>query len=81
MPHLSPADHSYLKAVIFAVESAISSVLPPEKINIAISGKQASHWHLFISRWTRDSYFPKSCLGTIPALRVTRAQLLSNLSR
>ncbi|MBM3117901.1 HIT family protein [Jeongeupia naejangsanensis] len=59
MTDLPPADRQRLMAVVFAVETALRTVLSPDKINIASLGNVVTHlhWHI-IPRWRDDATFP-----------------------
>lgn len=45
--------------VVYAVESALRSLVEPDKINLAALGNMVPHlhWHV-IPRWRGDSHFP-----------------------
>lgn len=45
--------------VVFAVESALRTLVAPDKINLAALGNMVPHlhWHV-IPRWHDDSHFP-----------------------
>ncbi|WP_432722257.1 HIT family protein [Jeongeupia wiesaeckerbachi] len=59
MTDLPPADRQRLMAVVFAVETALRTVLSPDKINLASLGNVVPHlhWHV-IPRWQDDATFP-----------------------
>lgn len=61
MTDLSPADQRHLMNVVFATESALRTLLRPDKINLASLGNVVPHlhWHV-IPRWRDDSHFPQS---------------------
>jgi len=59
MSDLTQHDRRHLLAVVCAVESALRSLLKPDKINLASLGNLVPHlhWHV-IPRWRDDSHFP-----------------------
>jgi diadenosine tetraphosphate (Ap4A) HIT family hydrolase len=60
MTDLATADRMYLMNIVFAVESALRSLLAPLKMNVASLGNQVPHvhWHV-IPRFDDDSHFPQ----------------------
>jgi diadenosine tetraphosphate (Ap4A) HIT family hydrolase len=61
MADLAVADRRHLMNVVVAVETALRSLLQPDKINLASLGNAVPHlhWHV-IPRWRDDSHFPGS---------------------
>lgn len=59
MSDLAIADRRHLANVVSAVETALRSLLRPDKINLASLGNVVPHlhWHV-IPRWRDDSHFP-----------------------
>jgi len=59
MSDLAAADRRHLMNVVLSVETALRSLLSPDKINLASLGNQVPHlhWHI-IPRWQNDSRFP-----------------------
>ncbi len=58
---LAQADRRHLLNVVFAVETALRTLLAPDKINLASLGNRVPHlhWHV-IPRWRNDSHFPEA---------------------
>jgi diadenosine tetraphosphate (Ap4A) HIT family hydrolase len=61
MSQLSHGERDLLMHLVFAVESAVRSVMRPSKINLAALGNQVPHihWHV-IPRFEDDAFFPGS---------------------
>ena len=59
MTDLDTGSRRHLMNVVFAVETALRSLLAPDKINLAALGNMVPHvhWHV-IPRWRDDSHFP-----------------------
>lgn len=59
MSDLPEAGRRHLMEVVLAVESALRTLMKPDKINLASLGNVVPHlhWHV-IPRWTDDSHFP-----------------------
>lgn len=59
MSDLSAAEQRHLLTVLLATETAVRSVVQPDKINLASFGNMVPHlhWHV-IPRWSNDSHFP-----------------------
>lgn len=59
MTDLDRASRRHLMNVVLAVESALRTLLAPDKINLAALGNMVPHlhWHV-IPRWRDDSRFP-----------------------
>jgi diadenosine tetraphosphate (Ap4A) HIT family hydrolase len=59
MTDLDPGSRRHLMNVVFAVESALRTLVAPDKINLAALGNMVPHvhWHV-IPRWLDDSHFP-----------------------
>lgn len=59
MTDLDPGGRRHLMNVVYAVESALRSLVEPDKINLAALGNMVPHlhWHV-IPRWRGDSHFP-----------------------
>jgi diadenosine tetraphosphate (Ap4A) HIT family hydrolase len=59
MTDLDPGSSRHLMNLVFAVETALRSLVAPDKINLAALGNQVPHlhWHV-IPRWHDDSHFP-----------------------
>jgi diadenosine tetraphosphate (Ap4A) HIT family hydrolase len=59
MTDLDAGSRRHLMNVVFAVETALRSLLAPDKINLAALGNMVPHvhWHV-IPRWRDDSHFP-----------------------
>lgn len=64
MTDLAASERQELMSVVFAVESAVRSLLSPDKINLACFGNMTPHlhWHV-IPRWRADSHFPEPIWG------------------
>ena len=64
MTDLSTSERSHLMNVVFAVESALRTLLRPHKMNLASLGNQTPHlhWHV-VPRFTSDSHFPEPFWG------------------
>lgn len=60
MSDLSVSEQRHLYSVVNAVESALRTLLRPDKINLASLGNQVPHlhWHV-IPRWRDDRHFPQ----------------------
>lgn len=85
-------DRRHLMDLVFAVESAVRSIVAPDKVNLASLGNVTPHvhWHV-IPRWTNDAYFPNSIWGerlreTVPRVPIAnfvgrlRAAIALNLA-
>jgi len=61
MTDLDVTDRKHLFAVVLAVESALRSLLAPDKVNLASLGNQVPHlhWHI-IPRFADDAHFPEA---------------------
>ena len=61
MSDLSATDRRHLMNVVLAVETAVRTLVQPDKVNLASLGNQVPHlhWHV-IPRWRDDSHFPGS---------------------
>jgi diadenosine tetraphosphate (Ap4A) HIT family hydrolase len=59
MTDLPASERRHLMNAVFAVETAVRTVMRPDKINLASLGNQVPHlhWHV-IPRWRDDSRFP-----------------------
>jgi len=59
MTDLDATDREHLLGVVLAVESALRSLLAPDKVNLASLGNQVAHlhWHV-IPRFADDAHFP-----------------------
>ncbi|WP_418647717.1 HIT family protein [Thauera butanivorans] len=68
MSDLLPADRRHLLDVVLATETALRTLLHPDKINLASFGNMVPHlhWHV-IPRYRDDRHFPESVWG--PAQR------------
>jgi len=77
MTDLAPQARARTMKVVFAVESAIRSVIQPDKINLASLGNKTPHmhWHV-IPRFEMDQHFPNSHWGEV--VRESLADALSN---
>ncbi len=64
MTDLDKNERSRLMSVVFATESAVRSVLRPDKINLASLGNVVPHlhWHV-IPRFGDDRHFPNPVWG------------------
>lgn len=64
MTDLAPADRVRLLEVVMQVETAVRSVLNPDKINLASLGNVVPHlhWHV-IPRFEDDRHFPNPIWG------------------
>lgn len=64
MTDLSPTQQTHIMTVVFSVESALRTVLHPDKINLASLGNKTPHlhWHV-IPRFENDKHFPNSHWG------------------
>jgi diadenosine tetraphosphate (Ap4A) HIT family hydrolase len=62
-----------LMDAVFAVETALRTVMQPTKVNLASLGNMAAHlhWHV-IPRFADDAHFPQSIWG--PRMRATDAR-------
>lgn len=60
MSDLSGAEQRHLASVVNAVESALRTLVQPDKINLASLGNLVPHlhWHV-IPRWRDDRHFPR----------------------
>ena len=60
MSDLSGAEQRHLASVVNAVESALRTLVRPDKINLASLGNLVPHlhWHV-IPRWRDDRHFPR----------------------
>jgi diadenosine tetraphosphate (Ap4A) HIT family hydrolase len=60
MTDLSPPDRAHLMQRVFVVESALRSLMKPDKINLASLGNLTPHlhWHV-IPRFLGDRHFPR----------------------
>jgi diadenosine tetraphosphate (Ap4A) HIT family hydrolase len=60
MTDLDPDSRQHLMDVVYAVESALRTLVAPNKINLAALGNMVPHlhWHV-IPRWQNDSHFPQ----------------------
>ncbi len=65
MTDLLPADRAHLFDVVMATESALRTLLNPDKINLASLGNMVPHlhWHV-IARFRHDRHFPQPIWGT-----------------
>jgi diadenosine tetraphosphate (Ap4A) HIT family hydrolase len=70
---LAPADRGHCIAVVAAAETALRSLLKPDKMNLASLGNLTPHlhWHV-IPRFADDSHFPQSVWGARQRPGVTR---------
>ncbi|MDR0251043.1 MAG: HIT family protein [Burkholderiales bacterium] len=61
---LSPADRHHCMAAVMAAETALRTLLTPDKINLASLGNLTPHlhWHV-IPRFADDSHFPQPVWG------------------
>lgn len=61
MTDLTDAERQNLMYVVFAVETALRSLMHPDKINLASLGNVVPHvhWHV-IPRFAEDVHFPQS---------------------
>ena len=61
MTDLSPGARAHLMHVVMATESALRSLMQPDKINLASMGNRVPHlhWHV-IARFRDDAHFPDS---------------------
>lgn len=59
MTELDAGNRRHLMNVVFAVETALRTMLAPDKVNLATLGNMVPHlhWHV-IPRWRGDSHFP-----------------------
>lgn len=64
MTDLLPADRTHLFEVVMATESALRTLLNPDKINLASLGNMVPHlhWHV-IARFRDDRHFPEPIWG------------------
>ena len=82
MTDLPAADRSHLMQAVCKVESALRSVMQPQKINLASLGNMTPHlhWHV-IPRFVDDAHFPTPVWGaplresTLVSLAARRAFL------
>lgn len=60
MTDLPESDRQSLMRVVFAVEQALTTLMHPEKINLASLGNLVPHvhWHI-IPRFSDDAHFPQ----------------------
>jgi diadenosine tetraphosphate (Ap4A) HIT family hydrolase len=60
MIDLPESDRQSLMRVVFAVEQALTTLMRPEKINLASLGNLVPHvhWHI-IPRFSDDAHFPR----------------------
>jgi diadenosine tetraphosphate (Ap4A) HIT family hydrolase len=60
MTDLSPPDRAHLMQRVFVVETALRSLMKPDKINLASLGNLTPHlhWHV-IPRFVGDRHFPR----------------------
>jgi diadenosine tetraphosphate (Ap4A) HIT family hydrolase len=90
MTDLAPADRRHLLNVVFAVETALRTLLAPEKINLAALGNRVPHlhWHV-IPRWHDDSHFPEAIWASAqrpppqrlaPTMEMLRAAIAASLT-
>ena len=65
MTDLAPAERRHLMAVVLATESALRSLMRPDKINLASFGNVVPHlhWHV-IPRFRDDRHFPEPLWGS-----------------
>jgi diadenosine tetraphosphate (Ap4A) HIT family hydrolase len=65
MTDLDPGSRRHLMNVVYAVESALRTLMAPDKINLAALGNMVPHlhWHV-IPRWRDDSHFPAAIWAT-----------------
>ncbi|MDR2173086.1 MAG: HIT family protein [Burkholderiales bacterium] len=70
---LPPADRAHCMAVVAATESALRTLLAPDKMNLACLGNLTPHlhWHV-IPRFADDSHFPQSVWGTRQRLGISQ---------
>ncbi|MHB1951622.1 MAG: HIT family protein [Acidiferrobacteraceae bacterium] len=75
MTDLPAAQRDHVMALVFAAESAVRTVLQPDKINLASLGNYVPHlhWHV-IPRFRDDAQFPDPVWS--PARREARARLM-----
>lgn len=64
MTDLLPADRRHLFNIVMATETALRTLLQPDKINLASLGNMVPHlhWHV-IARHHGDRHFPESIWG------------------
>jgi diadenosine tetraphosphate (Ap4A) HIT family hydrolase len=90
MTDLAQADRRHLLNVVFAVETALRTLLAPDKINLATLGNRLPHlhWHV-IPRWRDDSHFPEAIwaqaarpvsLRQAPPTEMLRAAIMATLA-
>lgn len=81
MTDLPASEQRHFMNVVFAVETALRTLLQPDKINLASFGNLVPHlhWHV-IPRWRDDSHFPApiwaAARRTAPARQPPGAQAL-----
>lgn len=65
MTDLDTGSRRHVMNVVCAVESALRSLVAPDKINLASLGNMVPHlhWHV-IPRWRDDSHFPAAIWAT-----------------
>ncbi len=70
---LTAADRSHCMMVVATVETALRTLLIPDKMNLASLGNVTPHlhWHI-IPRFVDDSHFPQPVWGTRQRPGVTR---------
>lgn len=64
MAELEPADRDHIMRVVFATEQALTTLVKPDKMNLASLGNQVPHvhWHV-IPRFRDDPHFPNPIWG------------------
>ena len=64
MTDLDEDQRAHLMGTVFAVESAIRTLVKPDKINLASLGNMTPHlhWHV-IPRFRNDAHFPQAIWG------------------
>ena len=80
MTDLTPQLRSEFMNIVFVVESAVRTIMQPEKINLASLGNMTPHlhWHV-IPRYTDDKHFPNPIWAT--PLRTTRVSNTSDIHK
>jgi diadenosine tetraphosphate (Ap4A) HIT family hydrolase len=71
---LGAAEREHLMRAVFALETALRSLLRPDKMNLASLGNMTPHvhWHV-IPRFADDSHFPQPVWGVRQRAAAARA--------
>jgi diadenosine tetraphosphate (Ap4A) HIT family hydrolase len=90
MTDLALGERRHLLNVVLAVETALRTLLAPDKINLAALGNRVPHlhWHI-IPRWRDDSHFPEAIWAVVqrtaavrqaPTTEILRAAIAATLA-